>query len=102
MNHHLNDPRHAWARLTASARSVRDDRDTAAPYGFATRVAALALGENRKMVSLVELFSLRALGVSCLLALSSVALNYSLLPSNVEEELPAPSDAVAVVFDLAD
>jgi hypothetical protein len=73
----LNDPRHAWTRLTVAARTAGDDRPTAAPYGFATRVTALAMAQERKSFSLVERFALRALSVSCLLAVLSVAVNYS-------------------------
>ena len=57
------DPQHPWSRLVAAARRASDDRDTAAPYGFATRVAALAFTQERKMASLVERFALRAVGV---------------------------------------
>jgi hypothetical protein len=98
MNRQTNDSRQAWSRLTSAARTVRDDRDVTAPYGFSTRVAALA-------------FALRALGVSCLLALGSVALNYQELTTGLsgatgvqlEEFESAPvSDAVAVVLDLTD
>lgn len=102
MNRTTNDPRHPWARLTAAARAVPDNRDEASPYGFATRIAALAMAQERVVVSLFERFSLRALGVSCLLALCSVAINYHLISSPIEEELPTGGDAVAVVFDLAD
>ena len=86
----LNDPKHPWTRLVAAARTVKDDRDAVAPYGFATRVSALAFASGRTS-SLVERFALRALGVACLLALLSVAVNYSTLaPSRSvlpEEEL---------------
>ena len=110
MNHNLNDPRHPWTRLTAAARHVPDDRDTTAPYGFTTRVAALALSSERKMGSLFDRFALRALGVSCLLALGSVAMNYQSLTSTSttgafaegEEEVLSNTDAVAVILDLAD
>jgi hypothetical protein len=105
-NHH--DPRHPWTRLVAAARTVRDDRDTAAPFGFATRIVALA--HERGMVSLLERLSLRALGVACLLAIASVAANYqALLPGSsaavtTHEFLEAAPvrDAVTVVLDLAD
>jgi hypothetical protein len=111
MNIHLNDPRHPWARLTTAARTVRDDRDTSAPFGFATRVAALAMGQDRKMASLFDLFALRALGVACLLAVISVAMNYSELSNRLSgaasgggaDDLLLPvNDAVAVVLALAD
>ena len=104
----LNDPRHPWTRLTAAARQAPDDRDTSAPYGFATRVAALALAQEERVYSLFERFALRAVGVSCLLALVSVALNYSALstPLNVtasaEEEMAPADDALAAVLDFAD
>ncbi len=109
MNQNLNDPRHPWARLTSAARTTRDERDASAPYGFATRVAALALAQERKVVSLFERFALRAFGVACLLALASVAMNYQTLtratgPSvaNAEEVMLPTLDAVAVMLDIAD
>src|SRR5262245_14444533 len=107
-----NDPRHPWARLAAAARTVRDERDAAAPYGFSTRVAALAFVQQAKAASLFDLFALRALGVACLLALFSFALNYQALTSSpaapggeevAVNEIPlSADDAVAVVLDLAD
>jgi hypothetical protein len=111
MNQNLNDPRHPWSRLTAAARQVRDDRDSSAPYGFATRIAALALAQERRVASLFERFALRAVGVASLLALFSVVLNYQelstepLIASASTEEpelIIAADDAVAVVLDFAD
>jgi hypothetical protein len=81
----LNDPKHPWARLTAAARTVKDERDSTAPYGFATRMAALAFVAGRSS-SLVERFALRALGVACLLALLSVVANYSALTRTATPE----------------
>jgi hypothetical protein len=108
----LNDPRHPWARLTTAARHVHDDRDTAAPYGFATRVAALGFAQERKTVSLVDMFALRALGVAALVALFGVAMNYHVFspaaPTTVvaaeSNEVILPTvDAVAVLgLDVAD
>ncbi|MEO6244732.1 MAG: hypothetical protein ABIQ12_04785 [Opitutaceae bacterium] len=111
MNRNSDDPRHPWMRLNAAARAVRDPRDTAAPFGFATRIVALA--HEHGMVSLLERISLRALGVACLLAIASVAANYqALLPGSgapipahgIHEEFDASPvrDAVTVVLDLAD
>lgn len=113
MNKPLNDPRHPWSRLTTAARTVREDGDAAAPYGFATRVAALAFAQEGRVASMLERFALRAVGVATLLALFSVALNYQALSpvvsksassvSQVEEtDLVPADDAVAVVLDLAD
>lgn len=112
MNHNLNDPRHPWSRLTAAAREIRDDRHGAAPYGFATRIAALALVQEERVASLFERFALRAVGVASLLALFSVVLNYQELSMPVtamptaaqseEADLMPTDDAVALVLDFAD
>lgn len=111
MSHNLNDPRHPWMRLNSAARTVGDDREASVPYGFATRIAALALAQERRMVSLLDRFAPRALGIACLLALGSVAVNYQSLPSKAggttagfvdEIEVTPAGDAVAVVLDLAD
>jgi hypothetical protein len=88
-----NNPQHPWARLTRAARQVRDHRDATAPYGFATRVTALAFSSARS-VSLIERYALRAVGVAALLALASVAVNFSLL-------LPVSASAVAEEEELA-
>ncbi len=102
MSQNHNDPRHAWARLASAARMLRDDRDTSAPLGFATRVAALAFAQERRVVSLLERFAFRAVGVAALLALGSVALNYSELSGGqAEEDLLHPDDAVSIVLDLS-
>ena len=112
MNTHPIHPRPAWARLTAAARTVRDDRDTSAPFGFATRVAALALGQERKLGSLFDLLAPRALWVAGMLAVISVAMNYSELSgrgsgaaagTTAGDDLMLPvNDAVTVVLALAD
>lgn len=95
------DPKHPWARLVAAARHVPDERDAHAPYGFATRVAALALAPERETKSLWERLSLRALGIACLLALVSVAANYSAFANAVsEEENATAEDPVAEMIDL--
>ena len=100
----LNDPKHPWARLTTAARTVTDDRDTSAPYGFATLVTALAWAPERPVVSL-ERFALRAVGIACLLAVLSVAVNYSVIVNRpvataaaAEDELPV-EDPVALLID---
>jgi hypothetical protein len=111
MSQNMNDPRHPWSRLTAAAREASDDRNTSAPYGFATRVAALAFAQEPHGVSLFERFALRALGVAALLALFSVALNYQALSSSAtgaavamsyDGEVTPKDDAVAIILDLAD
>lgn len=105
----VQDPRHPWQRLVTAARQVRDERDVTAPYGFATRVAALAYSQERKVASLMDRFALRAVGVSCLLALLSVALNYGALmapatsaTASTETFIPPAHDVVAAVLDFAE
>lgn len=111
MNLPIHHPRHAWNRLAAAARTVADDRDLSAPYGFATRVAALALGREARAASLFDVFALKALGIACLLAACSVALNFGEISRRVggsstgtsgDDPLLAGNDAVAVVLALAD
>ncbi len=101
------DPKHPWNRLVAAARQAPDDRDTAAPYGFATRVSALAFAAERGTVSLFERLSLRALGIACLLTVGTVAANYSVVSSFFTHEEPvmvttgAGDDPVAELVDVA-
>jgi hypothetical protein len=98
----LNDPKHPWVRLTAAARTVSDDRSTEAPYGFATRVTAIAFASPRSPLSLVERFALRAVGVACLLAILSVAVNYSALSRATApvEEIVAEDDTVSLLLKV--
>lgn len=107
----IEDPRHPWSRLVVAARAAREEREAAAPYGFATRVTALGYAPEPRMPSLVERFALRAVGLSCLIALASLAFNYGSLT------IPAPAtataaaqtdvyvpahDALAIVMDLGE
>lgn len=99
-----NDPRHPWARLAAAARSASDLRDTTAPHGFATRVVAQAFSAERIVGSLTERFALRAVGIAGLLAILSVAANYSALAngevkSNEEEPLTVDEPALVLLGD---
>jgi hypothetical protein len=95
-----NDARQAWTRLTSVARRATDDRDDSAPFGFATRVVAQAMAQDRRVASLFDRFALRALGVACLLAVSSVALNYSAAKSSSgTDEVANADDPVAILLD---
>ena len=108
----LQPSRDPWQRLVASARDARDERDVNAPYGFSTRIAALAFAQERRTSPLFERLALRALGVASLLAIGSVALNYNAIsvppPSAtlmavVDAEPATPTDdTVAIVLDIAD
>jgi hypothetical protein len=80
----MNTSDDRWQRLAAAARQIRDERDTAAPPGFATRVAAHAFAKAEQPFSaLFARFSWRALGFAAFLALVSVAANYSVISAFV-------------------
>jgi hypothetical protein len=96
----------AWQRLVSAARRAEDDgggRDTAAPPGFATRVAALALEPKRPLAPFFERLSWRALGVACLLALLSLAANYSVLTTtgSTDDAAMADDGTVAALLGLS-
>jgi len=97
----MNPPDQKWTRLVTAARRAENTRDTAAPYGFATRVAALALAQERRAASLLEQFSLRALGLAALLAVACVAANYSTVAGFFGEDTGNVDDPVAEIVDLA-
>ena len=81
-----------WSRLVAAARRApKDTRDESAPYGFATRVAALALGGKAPWMesSLLSRYGLRALGLSCLLAAACAAATFKPVISAIEDEAAA-------------
>ena len=69
-----------WERLAAAARRAPEARDEAAPPGFATRVAALAMSARRRPERLSDLFSvrvsLRVLGAAAALAIASAGAGY--------------------------
>jgi hypothetical protein len=77
----------AWQRLVVAARHAPDTADEAAPFGFSTRVAALALAAERpSMRALVNRLSLRALGVALALMIFSIAANYSSLSLSADAD----------------
>lgn len=81
-------PDQNWQRLAAAARRAPAAADATAPYGFATRVAARAFVAARPTASLLERFSLRALGVACLMAMLGAAYSYS----HVEATAAVPAE----------
>lgn len=102
-----SETRNPWRRLAAAARRAEDGHDDAAPYGFATRVAALAMAQPRQTRSLLDRFALRAVAIASLLALASIAANYSWLRSATAPATAAGSsvqftpveDPVTVLLD---
>lgn len=92
-----------WERLAAAARRAEvDERDVSAPYGFSTRVAALALAGRQPAPSLVQRFALRAFGVACALMIASVALNLGPILRTFDEDTAALHVDVTAEFSLTD
>jgi hypothetical protein len=91
----------AWQRLTAAARQTPDERETVAPYGFATRVAALAMTAREPKLSVIEHLSLRAMFVACFLAVAAVGANYTTISHLFDDETPPADDPVAALVDIA-
>lgn len=67
-----------WDRLVAAARRWRDERESAAPAGFATRVAALGLAAGGGWAALFERLAPRALGLATVMM--ALALTWNLMP----------------------
>ncbi len=94
-----------WSRLVAAARRApKDERDEAAPYGFATRVAAQALGAKTPWVeaSVLSRYGLRALGLSCLLAVAGIAATLKPVISAIESEAALLNETPAEVVDTTE
>lgn len=92
-----------WARLIALARQADAGPDLAAPYGFSTRVAALAMGGGLpapSVAAVLERLALRGLVAAGVLSLASAAFSYASLTSEHEDE-SAISDPVAEVLEIS-
>ena len=94
----MNNFEDRWRQLTVAARQAPVTDEIAAPYGFATRVAALAMREEPPaMRAVFGRFSVRALYLACLLTLASAAANY-LAFTGTEDDEQALIDPVSEVF----
>lgn len=90
-----------WQRLVESARQVPDNRDTAAPFGFATRVAALAFSKPKaSLAATLDRFSWKALILSCILMTLGIASSYSTLIS-VNDDESTPQDPVSEIIEVS-
>ena len=95
----MNRFEHQWQKLTTLARSARDDRDAAAPYGFATRLAARAATVSAPWAPF-ERFALRGLLVAGALSVVAVVFNYTEIMSDSTDDL-ALTDTVGEMLDLS-
>ena len=92
-----------WKKLTALARQAPADPGAAAPYGFATRVAARAatLPAGTPWLFL-ERFALRGLLVAAVCGVTAVAFNYSeLSPEQSDTYATGTADTIVELLDLS-
>jgi hypothetical protein len=92
---------HQWRKLTTLARQARDERDPAAPYGFASRVAAQAASiPLAGPWAVFERFALRGLMVAAAFGVGAIAFSYStLMPEQADEY--AAADTIGEILDLS-
>ena len=92
-----------WQRLVVAARQAPIAGDDVAPYGFSTRVAALAMAavEHPSLRSSLNHFSWRALGFSLMLMVVSIVANYSSVTTVAEAEQEVSFDPVEEYLTLS-
>jgi len=93
----------AWPRITAAARAAiaADTRDTAAPYGFATRIVARALGPRHAAAAPILVnYAMRAFGISCLLAILLVSINLGTILRDIDDEAATLGDTPVETADI--
>ena len=97
----MNASDRQWQKLTALARSAPVVPGPA-PFGFATRVAALAATAPAGPWAFFERFALRGLVVAAACGVAAVAMNYSVLSSD-QTDLYATgtTDSVVELLDLS-
>jgi hypothetical protein len=90
-----------WRKLAAAARRTPPAGDESAPYGFSTRVAALAFAAQPPSPSAFARLSLRAAVVACLLAIVAVAVNFSAITGAFDDDsaVAANDDPIAEVIN---
>lgn len=97
----MSQPDQRWSRLTAAVRSVRDERDTAAPHGFATRVAALALTmPPAHPFAVFDRIAKRGLIAAAVFSVAAVVFGYSAWTGERSDDVTA-TDAVSEILELS-
>ncbi len=94
----------SWQRLVAAARQAAPViGDEAAPLGFSTRVAALAMerAEAPTLGASINRYSWKALALSLVLMGVSIAANYSAVNSLTESAHETDFDPVEEVLTLS-
>lgn len=96
----MNRFEHQWQKLITAARQVPADPGAAAPYGFATRIAAQAAVHPGTPWLSLERFALRGLFVAAVCGLATAAFNYSVFSTDQADMLA--TGTTDVVVDLLD
>jgi hypothetical protein len=97
----LNKHDQSLQRLLAAARRAPVSGDEAAPFGFSTRVAALAFEKAPPAGPSFARLSLRVAWIACLFAVVAVGVNYKAITSAFDDEsTTASDDPVADVVNL--
>jgi hypothetical protein len=92
----------SWQKLVAAARKAAPaSADESAPYGFSTRVAALAFTQQTGSSSAFARLSIRAAAFACVLAVGAVAANYTAIKGAFADETAAAADdPIGEVVDM--
>lgn len=96
----MNRFEHQWQKLIVAARQAPVDPGAAAPYGFATRVAAQAAVQPVTPWLSLERFALRGLLIAAICGFSAAAFNYSVFSTDQADITAAGT--TDVVVDLLD
>jgi hypothetical protein len=91
----VNTPEKSWQTLVEAARKAPQSGDEAAPFGFSTRVAALAFDQGRQEPTAFARLSLRAAAVAGLLALAAVAANFTAIRAAFDDDTTLASTAAS-------
>jgi hypothetical protein len=98
----MNPHDRSWQRLVEAARKAPPAGDESAPFGFSTRLAALAFEQRPAPSSVFGRTAFRAAGISCLLAVAAVGANFSAIVGAFDEDaaVAAADDPVAEVVNM--
>lgn len=91
-----------WRKLTVLARQAKDPKDSRAPYGFSTRVAAHAVGMPFNSSAIpFENFALRGLLVAAVCGVAAIAFNYTTFVTSTQTDAYVAADMVGDLLDLS-
>ncbi len=91
---------HQWQKLIVAARQAPADSG-AAPYGFATRLAAQAAGLPTAPWLPLERFAVRGLFLAAVCGVTAVAFNYSAFSTEQDIYSTGTTDVVVDLLDIS-